>query len=132
MKILDTRDRNQAYHVLRATLHAVRDRIGPENAVHLGAQLPTLLRGVYYEGWRMGATSTTERNLARFLEHVKSEMPPGPAIAIEPAVRAVFWVMYDKIDHGEIAKLRKMFPATLRDLWPPVETLAEAGTAERG
>ena len=47
---LGTDDREQAYTVLKATLHAVRDRLGPENAAHLGAQLPILLRGVYYEG----------------------------------------------------------------------------------
>ena len=44
-------DRRHAYKVLSASLHAVRDRIGPESAVHLGAQLPilkpwVLLRGV--------------------------------------------------------------------------------------
>jgi uncharacterized protein (DUF2267 family) len=32
-------------------LHVLRDRLTPEQAVHLGAQLPILVRGVYYEGW---------------------------------------------------------------------------------
>lgn len=49
-------DRHLAYSLLKGTLHALRDRIGPENAVHLGAQLPILLRGVYYEGWRPTTT----------------------------------------------------------------------------
>lgn len=54
MTRLGTEDREDAYHALRAVLHAVRDRIGPENVVHLGAQLPMLIRGVYYDGWHMG------------------------------------------------------------------------------
>jgi uncharacterized protein (DUF2267 family) len=49
MKRLGTEDRGLAYRVLSRTPRAVRDRIGPENAVHLGAQLPMLVRGFYYE-----------------------------------------------------------------------------------
>ena len=40
MKQLDSRDRVYAFNLLKATLHALRDRIGPENAVHFSAQLP--------------------------------------------------------------------------------------------
>ena len=43
-------DRQHAYNALRAVLHALRDRLPPEVAVHFGAQLPTLVRGLYYEG----------------------------------------------------------------------------------
>ena len=46
MEGLHTDDRHLAYVALRATLHALRDRIGPENAVHLAAQLPMLVRGL--------------------------------------------------------------------------------------
>ena len=53
---LHTDDRHLAYLALRATLHALRDRLGPENAVHLAAQLPMLVRGLYYEGWRLAAS----------------------------------------------------------------------------
>jgi hypothetical protein len=49
MEELQTDDRKLAFTALRATLHALRDRIGPANAVHLAAQLPMLLRGAYYE-----------------------------------------------------------------------------------
>jgi hypothetical protein len=54
MDYLHTDDLHAAHVVLRATLHALRDRIGPENAVHLGPQLPILPRGVFYEGWQCG------------------------------------------------------------------------------
>jgi len=48
-------------------LHAVRNRIGPENAAHLGAQLPMLIRGLYYEGWDPTGKPTKERHEAQFL-----------------------------------------------------------------
>ncbi len=36
LKDIGTYDRHSAYSTLRAVLHAVRNRIGPENAAHLG------------------------------------------------------------------------------------------------
>ncbi len=115
---LSTDDRRHAYRALRATLHAVRDRVGPENAVHLGAQFPMLIRGLYYEGWHMSGTPTKERHKQAFLDHVNAEFGDGRAIDPEQAVRAVFEVMWERIDPGEIAKLIDRFPETLRDLWP--------------
>ena len=43
--------RHAAYHALCAVLHALRDRLTVDEAVALGAQLPMLVRGFYYEGW---------------------------------------------------------------------------------
>src|SRR4051794_24483506 len=45
-------ERHAAYVALRGTLHVLRDRLPLEEAAHLGAQLPMLVRGFYYEGWR--------------------------------------------------------------------------------
>ena len=56
-------DRQRAYNALRAVLHALRDRLPPEVAVHLGAQLPMLVRGLYYEGWHMAGKPTKERSV---------------------------------------------------------------------
>ena len=46
---LELDSRQQAYSALRAVLHALRDRVPPEVAIKLGAQLPILVRGIYYE-----------------------------------------------------------------------------------
>jgi uncharacterized protein (DUF2267 family) len=43
--------RNQSYAALCGVLHAVRDRLTVEKAAQFGAQLPMLVRGIYYEGW---------------------------------------------------------------------------------
>ena len=66
MERLDTRDRHHAYSTLRAVLHALRDRIGAESSAHLGAQLPMLLRGLFYEGWDPTGKPTKERHEAAF------------------------------------------------------------------
>ena len=56
---LGTDDRKFAYRVLRAYLHAVRDRLMVDEAAQLAAQLPELVRGIYYEGWVPSRTPTS-------------------------------------------------------------------------
>ena len=115
--VLGTDTREDAYAALKATFHAVRDRIGPENAVHLGAQLPLLLRGVFYEGWHPAKTPTHERRLDSFLDHLAERLPSRLADDPELVARAVFDAMWQHLDQGEVAKLIEMFPLELRDLW---------------
>jgi uncharacterized protein (DUF2267 family) len=109
--------REDAYAALKATFHVLRDRIGPENAVHFGAQLPILLRGVFYEGWQPAKTPTDERHLRDFLDHLSERLPPRLAAEPELVARAVFSVMWRRIDDGEVAKLIKILPHELRALW---------------
>ncbi|WP_288049689.1 DUF2267 domain-containing protein [Nocardia sp.] len=51
---LETEDLTFAHRAMRAWMHTVRDRISVASSAHLSAQLPELLRGVYYEGWMPG------------------------------------------------------------------------------
>jgi len=114
---LGMKSREDAYAALKATLHALRDRIGPENAVHLAAQFPILLRGVFYEGWQPSKTPTYERHLSEFLEHLADRLPAR--LVHEPGLvaRATFNVMWRRIDAGEVAKLIDMLPLELRELF---------------
>jgi uncharacterized protein (DUF2267 family) len=112
------RDRPQAYAALRAVLHALRDRLTPEQAVHLGAQLPTLVRGIYYEGWRVVDTPTRERHADDFAHRVGRELPPGFRRDPLSTAEAVFAVLGAEIDPGEMAKVGHALPAAIRQLWP--------------
>jgi len=118
MTHLETKNRHHAYIALKSVMHALRDRIGPTNAAHLGAQLPILLRGVYDEGWHMAGTPTKKRHELQFLEHVRYGFSQGMEFDARSAARAVFETMWEKIDPGEVAKIIKMLPEELGDLWP--------------
>ena len=109
-------DRHYAYQLLRATLHTFRDRIGPENAVHFGAQLPMLIRGFYYEGWQPSKPQTKTRHIDDFLNAVEADAGRGLGSGASGKVKAVFAVIADKIDAHEIEKLRKVLPAELKAL----------------
>jgi len=118
MERLGTEDRHHAYSTLRAVLHALRDRIGPESAAHLGAQLPMLLRGVYYEGWDPTGKPTKERHEEAFLAHIARELPRAGADEVEQGTYAVLNVLSKQIDRGAVVKLAGMFPQELRKFWP--------------
>ena len=51
----DTEDQEFAYRVLRAWLHTLRDRLNVEASAHFAAQLPDLIRGIFYAGWNPSA-----------------------------------------------------------------------------
>jgi uncharacterized protein (DUF2267 family) len=117
MEELHIEDRQQAYRALRATLHALRDRLTVEEAAHLGAQLPMLVRGFYYDEWNPVGKPLKERSREQFLGHVRDTMR-DPRIDPERAVRAVFTLLTERIAEGEIADVKQMLPGPVRELWP--------------
>ncbi|HXV24317.1 MAG TPA: DUF2267 domain-containing protein [Alphaproteobacteria bacterium] len=111
-------DRKRAFHVLRAVLHSLRDRLTVEEATHLSAQLPLLIRGVYFEGWRPSSTPRRERTQEEFLNIVGEQMHGiRPASPMEGA-RAVFSVLSKHVSAGEIAQVKAMLPKPIASLWP--------------
>src|SRR5262245_18543638 len=73
MQILDWTDRHKAYVALRATLHALRDRLTVEEVAQLGAQLPMLIRGFYYEGWNPTGKPLRVRHAEQFLALIEQQ-----------------------------------------------------------
>lgn len=131
---LGTQDRRLAYTALKATLHAVRDRIGADNAVHLAAQLPLIIKGVFFENWRPSETPTRERDKETFLANVDALVYRGLGAPPEEAVKVVLEVMAGHIEPAEVDKVRRMFPENMRDLFPetqPARTRPRARRAER-
>jgi uncharacterized protein (DUF2267 family) len=88
-----------------------------------------LLRGFYYEGWHPAGTPTKVRHKQEFLDYVSGDVFRGLGIDPEKAVRAVFEVMANRLDPGEVEKLIKLFPDELRTLWPAAR---HGGAGESG
>lgn len=110
--------RHNSYGALRAVLHALRDRLTPEQAVHLGAQLPMLVRGVYYDRWRIAKSPSNDRQPEEFLAHVAAELPPMFPRDALGVTKGVFDLLGRELDPGEIAKLINALPVPLHSLWP--------------
>lgn len=110
-------DEAVALSVLRAVLHQLRDRLTPEEAIEFGAQLPTIIRGIYYEGWQPSRTPERIRTKEKFLDEVLMKLLPRP-IAPEGAVKDVFALITHHCDPGEISQVIGQLPADIKKLWP--------------
>jgi len=119
MEELGLQDKHKAYLAMRATLHALRDRLTVDEVAQLAAQLPMLVRGFYYEGWDpSGKPLLRERNKAQFLARMEQQFRGDDGIDSERIARAVFTVLANRVSAGEIADVKNVVPAELRELWP--------------
>ena len=111
-------NKSRSYRLLRTVLQALRDWLPINEAADLGAQLPTLLRGVYYEHWRPATTPVKERSKSNFLARVDDAFRSDPIISSQESVSTVFALLSDKVGAGETDDVRQSLPADLRALWP--------------
>lgn len=126
MKEMAWEDKRKAYAALRAVLHALRDRLSVDETANLGAQLPMLIRGMYYEGWRPAGKPLKYRHKEDFLQFVSKQLPGVERGDLEHSVKAVFQLLSHQVARGEIEEIRNQLPAGVRELWPP-KTMEAAG-----
>jgi uncharacterized protein (DUF2267 family) len=115
-------DMERSYHILRSVLHALRDRLPEDEAVHLGAQMPMLVRGFYYEGWQPSATPKRYRRKKDFLDLIAHDVPGLDTVQQERAATAVFTVLDQELGGGETGQVRNAMPEEVRELWPSAGT----------
>jgi uncharacterized protein (DUF2267 family) len=108
----------RSYRLLKAVLHAVRDWLRPAEAADLAAQLPTLLRGAYYEQWRPAAVPVKHRSKADFLARMEDAFKADPLAQPAREVIVVFELLSSKITAGEIDDVRRALPEEVRNMWP--------------
>lgn len=107
-----------ALRLLRVTMASVRDHLGPEEAAQLAAQMPLLIRGMFYEGWRPTRTPVRERDLARFVVGIESRVADVQDYRGPEDISAVFDVLNNRISAGEVSHARARLPDAIRALWP--------------
>jgi uncharacterized protein (DUF2267 family) len=113
---LETDDRERALSALRASLHILRDSLPLQATVALGAQLPLIVRGLYYENWQPEAVHvhhTKDEILALLAERLSWASLPE----LEPAVRAAFSVIQRHIDAHEVEKVAHLLSHGVKHLW---------------
>lgn len=116
---LGTKDRHYAYRVLRAWLHTVRDRLSAQSAAHFSAQLPLLLRGLYFDGW-LPSRVPVKYDAAHFLLAVTNEAEISPAEA-RRAIPAVAEALAARCAPGQLEHLLAPLPHGIRVLLRPEE-----------
>ena len=107
--------REEAYDVLRAFLQTLRDRLTVDEAAHLGAQLPMLLRGIFYEGWDpSGAPHKMKAQafLEMFARRSSYRLDGSAAEALKAANR----ILRRHVTEGEAVEVINGLPKDIRAL----------------
>lgn len=112
-------NRQASWHALGAVLRTLRDRMPLGLAVHLGAQLPLLVRGAYYERFDPAHVQQAYRTADEFLALVAEDLRGvDDRVSAEDAAEAVFRTLDRHLDAGQLAHVREALPAEIRGLWP--------------
>ncbi len=111
-------DRQFAWCLLGATLHAVRDRLEPVLAADFGAKLPMLVRGAYFDGFKPAYRLVAGRSPNDFLEDIKTELNVAIEIDLLEAVRVVCDVIARHIDKRGAEDMWRALPDGIRTIPP--------------
>jgi uncharacterized protein (DUF2267 family) len=116
MEEIGSDDRHRAYLALRSVLQSLRDRLTVEEATDLGAQLPMLVRGIYYEAWNPSG-KPARFDKGEFLANVRRQFPNEPAVDATEITRSVFRILDRHIADGEMEDIKSNLPRDLEEFW---------------
>ena len=120
--------RQEAYTALRAVFHALRDRLQAESSVNFAAQLPMLLRGLFYEGWTLPDKPTRAHTLDDFADAVREELPPRFRFDPLMAARAVFSTITSFVSPARQTRSKRNCPSRCAASGPPVKRCEALGS----
>jgi|SRR5215469_2715571 len=115
-----TEDRGLAYRILRAWLHTLRDRLTVTVAAHFAAQLPELLRGVFYDGWNPSRVPV-KFGLGEYLQRFARDAGIHDA-DVAQASSAVTRVVRRHVSAGALDEALHTLPPDLRRVIEPPDS----------
>jgi uncharacterized protein (DUF2267 family) len=115
---LGIEDRAHAARILRSTFKVFRNHLAIEESLHLVAQLPMAIKGVYVDGWSPGEYCRITSTEDFILEIIKAEGKSAwrdfsSSEEILESVRAVIGTMKLYVSPEEINQALRTFPAKI-------------------
>jgi uncharacterized protein (DUF2267 family) len=107
--------RHQSYAAFRTVLHALRDRLTVQESADFAAQLPLLVKGVFYEGWNPSKVPIKMKN-DEFYDRVQSEWQWSVDGNIRDVVQAVLRALCKNVSDGEMEDIAQILPRHLETL----------------
>jgi uncharacterized protein (DUF2267 family) len=116
-------NRDKAYRISKAVLHALRDVLTVEENLHLMSQLPLVIKGIYVDNWKVSGSPKRIRSVDDFckdITHIANltaeEDFPTKDDCLD-SIHAVFSVLKENVSEGEIEDIRAIMPRELKELW---------------
>ncbi|MDT0533275.1 DUF2267 domain-containing protein [Micromonospora sp. DSM 115977] len=111
------KQRNQSYCALRTVLHLLRDRMPVQESVEFAAQLPVLVRGIYFDGWKPSDVPI-KLNRDDFLLEVRQGFPYDAEGGPERVVRVVLDTLRRHVTQGEWEDVKATMPRDMANILP--------------
>lgn len=109
--------RNQSYAALRTVLHLLRDRMTVQESAEFAAQLPVLLRGIYFDGWKPEDVPV-KLNRDDVLYEVRQGFPYDVRGGPERLVQVVLDTLRQHVSQGEWQDVKAQLPKDLAEFIP--------------
>jgi uncharacterized protein (DUF2267 family) len=107
--------KHQSLQILRSFLHMIRDHLAVDESAQFAAQLPLLVRGMYYEGWDPSQQLQHERSAEEFIDRFLAGTTLRPMDARD-ALQAVARVVQTHVSPGEVDDVYQSLPKHIREL----------------
>lgn len=112
-------DRQVAWHVLGGVLRSLRDRLTPDLAAHLGAQLPLVVRGAYYDHYQPSKMPEKIRSWDEFQSKLEEELSGTRPVDVSDAFRTVCRVLDRHVEANQAEKVWEALPEDIRRVAEP-------------
>jgi uncharacterized protein (DUF2267 family) len=128
----NARDTDQAYRIMKSVLHTVREVLSPEESLHLIAQLPLMIKGMYVDSWHIPPKNRI-RSMGEFLTCLREQNKASAARdfgddeTAKHRVKSVLNVIKRHVATGEIQHMIDQFPMELAELWLTEESDTAVG-----
>jgi uncharacterized protein (DUF2267 family) len=107
--------RNFSYAALRAVLHTLRDRLTVDETADFAAQLPMLVRGLYYEGWNPSRVPV-KLDAEEFMAEVRAKFRFDIEGDVEDLVSDVLQSLRKYVTEDELDDVFSLLPKKLSSL----------------
>lgn len=111
-----------AVRVTKAIFKALRQRITPEQSLHIVSQLPLILKGLYVDGWELSQRTDNTKTWEQFLEDLRNTAWPSSSrdFADDDHAREIvskfFGVLTSYVSEGELADLKSQLPPVIAEV----------------
>lgn len=115
---LDWTSKRNTLRLLRVTMHQIRDHLHVNEMAQFSAQLPLLIRGMFFEGWVPKQTPNKERHIEEFVHAIEEHVGNVEEYRGPEDITHVFHLLNAHVSEGEISDVRSNLPRDIRDFWP--------------
>lgn len=111
-------DKKLAWRVLGAVLHALRDKLPVDLSAHLSAQLPLLVRGLYFDQFEPSRVPSPVDAPEQFIADVVRRLDNTRGVDPKDAIASVLGVLSRHVSEGQLGNVRHALPSRIAALWP--------------